>query len=145
MNDGTFTLNFLGQGTKHAADADEYRPYFLEYDPAKWAGETSGGAFKFVDPEGASHNCLILHSAEHGICLFFDKWDKKFIAGVATLGDENRLQETVDIGSDEIYPVGCFISPQQAWPLVESYLNTPTAFPQSPLLKDVNDIDWPAE
>lgn len=145
MSDGKFTLNFLGQPTRREADSADYRPYFLDYDPEKWDAEVNGGAFKFIDPEGASHNCLIIHSADHGICLMFDKWDKKFIAGVATVADEGRMQETVDVGSDEIYPVGCFISPQEAWPLVESYLNEPNTFPHSALLKDVNAIDWPAE
>lgn len=145
MTDGNFTLNFLGQGTKHEADIAYYRPYFMDYDPDKWSADVSGGAFKFRAPEGASHNCLIIHSAGHGICLMFDKWNRKFIAGVSTIADESRLHETVDVGSDEIYPIGCFISPQQAWPLIESFLTNPTAFPQSDLLKDVNEIDWPAE
>ncbi|MGC1503974.1 MAG: hypothetical protein WA782_07500 [Sulfitobacter sp.] len=145
MTDGKFTLNFLGQSTKHVVDTAFYRPYFMDYDPEKWRGDVSGGAFKFIDSERTSHNCLIIHSADHGICLMFDKWNKKFIAGVATMADQSRLHETVDVGSDEIYPVGCFISPQQAWPLVESYLTDPTAFPKSDLLKDVNEIDWPVD
>jgi hypothetical protein len=143
MSSGKFTLNFLGQKTKHEADIGFYKPYFVEYTPDKWKGEVSGGAFKFIDEDGSSYNCLIIHHQTYGICLMFDVWHKKFVSGRSTVGDARRMHETIDVGSDEIYPVGCFISPADAWPMVEQYLLNPKEYPKSFLLKDMGEIDWP--
>jgi hypothetical protein len=143
MNAGRFTLNFLGQKTKHEADIDYFKPYFLDYMPDNWIAEVNGGAFKFIDEDEFSYNCLIVHSQLYGICLMFDVWNKKFISGKSTVGDVTKMHETVDVGSDEIYPIGCFIPPNEAWVMVEQYLLNPKEYPRSAFLKDTNEIDWP--
>lgn len=143
MTKARFTINFLGQRTVHEPDIEHLKRYFLEYSPEKWVSEPSGGAFKYIDEDGVNYNCLIVHSQHHGICVMLDKWNKQFVSGKSTVGDASRMQEVVDVGSDEIYPVGCFVSPDLAWPIVEQYLNEPTKYPSSELLKDTTEIDWP--
>lgn len=143
MNGGNFVLNFLGQRTRKEPDLDYYRDYFMDYKPEKWNHEPFGGCFRFNAIDGSVHSCLIVHKEGLGVCLVFICVQNEIYDSKTTIGDPSRMQEVVDVSTDEFYPVGSFIEPDNAWPMVEQYLLNPIQFPQSDYLKNTEELNWP--
>ena len=73
----------------------------------------------------------------------FHRKDGRARQTMVTVGDLTRMNEIVDVGSDELYPAGAFVSPRDAWPLVEQFLRNPTQFPSGDLLKNNAELEWP--
>lgn len=145
MTEDGFRLVFLDQPARTVADPADYQDYFLAYDPEKWAAEQEFGLFRYRRAD-RGHYCIFRHSREHGIVVEFGVEDGKsrsILKTWVTLAGEARIDEIVDVGSDELFSVGCFVTPQVAWPLVESFLRDPTTIPRSDVLVDSDTIDWP--
>ena len=146
MTNPKFVLNFLNQPTRFQADPNDYRDFFESYDSRKWQEGGNGGSFKYFSDDGKIFTCLIAHSSEHGILVQLgarDTVQKKRFRSYITVGNKDKLNDFVDIGSDEVFSVGCFVSPQKAWILVREFLREPTKTPSSALLIDASLIPIP--
>lgn len=145
---GRFNLNFLAQETTEEVNVEYYRPYFEDYSPEKWEAEVNGGAFNYFSDDGKEYSCLIAHDPQLGILVQFGIWDKESTENNCswiTVSDTTKLNKFIDVGSDELHSVGSFVSPMEAWKLVETFLINPQDF--NPLefknLTDASKVPWP--
>lgn len=143
MEKGEFNLNFLEEGTREDPDPTYYRDYFVNYSPEKWEGDVSGGVFQFFADTGPEYTLQFSHSAEHGISLSYTADLNGKYEMLVTVGDPRRMSEIVDVGVDELRPVGSFLPPQEAWPIVEAFLRNPTEKPPSTKLVPIAEANWP--
>ena len=143
MAEGEFNLNFLEEDTAEVADPAHYRHFFLEYAPEKWAGDVSGGAFQYFHGEDDEYTLMFSHSAEHGISLSYTTDAGGAYSMLVSVGDPARMDEIIDVGVDELRPVGSFISPQDAWVIVEGFLTAPMEKPASDKMIPIARANWP--
>jgi hypothetical protein len=131
---------------KGGTDAGLWRDYFLKYDPVIWDSDgDGGGVINFYDDDNKEIGLVIQHWHPLGFLLQLDcrnlttnhsEWCK------FSVGDPNRLDQ-FEVRDDLHYPVGCFLSPTDAWLAVEDFLSQPTQ-PSSRIgWIDGADVSWP--
>lgn len=143
MREPLFVLNFLGQGTRRNPAPDYFRGYFLEYRPEKWVAPVSGGSLKYIDENDKHYDLVISHSREAGISLAYAAGEGSEGVYFVSVGEPAKLSEIIDVGVDEFVPLGSFVTPKQAWVVVEQFLKNPTKLPCAEFMRDIEDTDWP--
>lgn len=143
MREPLYILNFLGRRTRTDPSPSYFRGYFVDYTPQKWAAPVAGGSFAYIDRDDRHYDLVVQHSPHHGVCLGYSSGEGADAVFDVSIGDAERLSEVIDIGSDERVPVGGFVAPARAWPVVEAFLLHPTRRPVADFMFDIEDTDWP--
>ena len=139
-----FNISFLDRWFTTPPDVKFFQPYFLQYSPEKWVSEQAGGLLQYFDSKGNRYACMIVHSPEHGICIMLNKKkNREHSYTLVTVGNRDLMNEIIDVRSDERFPVGSFVKPADAWPIIEQFLNNPTLKPISNYIVDIKYADWP--
>lgn len=140
---GSFRNTFLSFAGG-SCDAAKWKPYFSEYQADVWDAE-GDGVLQFHADDGKEYSLVIVHWSGVGFLLQLacrnlttnrSEWCK------FSVSDRNRLDQFEE-RDDLHYPVGCFLSPTDAWPAVEDFLSQPTQ-PSSRIgWIDDAEVSWP--
>jgi hypothetical protein len=81
-------------------------------------------------------------SAEHGVCLTYDKWDgrEQRKHTLISKGDLGRLREFVRSLHGDPISVGLFISFREAWKAVREFIETDGELPESIEWISISDL-----
>lgn len=145
MNVG-FSCNFLDYKTENHPQPKMYKPFFIEYDSAKWRAGSGGGAFKYFDGKGIEYALIISEDSRFGIMLIYEKWDEnqnKSIGSWYSVSQLNQLSQFVTNEDELDMPKGSYMKPVDAWDAVSGFLENPCSIPRAIQWIDVNDIAWP--
>jgi hypothetical protein len=131
----------FGRGS---CDPIRWEPYFVDYDPKLWDGE-SGGLLQFHSDDGKEYTLLIKHLSNLGFLLDLSCRDlcaNRSIWCKYSVKDRKRLSEFEKL-DDLLLPRGCFLLPHEAWLAVEDFLREPTQASDRVEWIDACDIPWP--
>lgn len=139
---GAFRNTFRTFASK-SCNPDDWRKYFSEYCVGDWISEGDGVLQYYENNE--EYSLVINHWLNQGFlmeqgCRNLDtnrtEWCK------LSLSDRGRLTEFAE-QDDLHFPIGCFISPSQAWLVVEDFLRKPTQLSPRVQWVDYSEIVWP--
>ena len=144
---GEFHCNFLDWATNNSSDPEKYKDHFLNYDPQKWLAGSGGGAFTYRDDEFADCTIIALENPKYGIMFMYNlrrKGDKKG-EGWLTVGNVELINQIEDVGDDQFFPLGSFVTPEEAWLALEDFFKHPTEKPKRVKWVNVDDVEWPED
>lgn len=122
----------------------EWKKYFSEYNPEIWDAE-GDGVLQYYSEDNKEFSLIIVHWRGVGFLLQLacrdletnrSRWCK------FSVSDSSKLTEFQE-QDDLYYPVGCFLSPNEAWLAVEDFLNAPTNPSSRINWIDDHEISWP--
>ena len=143
MDNAEFSLNFLEESLRTDPDPSYYEHFFLSYAPEKWVSDVNGGLFQFFDETETEYSLTVQHSPNHGISLTYMFGEGFDVKTFVTIADAAKLADVIDVGVDEFVPIGSFISPEAAWPMVKAFLLDPKSIPDPKQMFDIEKTDWP--
>lgn len=127
-----------------SCEPDQWKKYFLDYKPEIWDAE-GDGVLTYRSEADKDYSLVIIHWSDFGFLLQLTCDNLKTNCPeycCFSLRDKNRLAEFTEL-DDLTYPVGCFLSADDAWLAVEEFLNHPEE--PSPRIQWIEDeqIEWP--
>lgn len=107
-----------------SADPENWKSYFLNYDPAKWNEEGDGGLHFADESEEIRYSLIVAHYADLGFSLWQTTSLKKKSATMISVNKPVAIGEFVEVDDFNI-PLGSFLPPEDAWLAVEDFLHEP--------------------
>lgn len=151
MVESTFHGNFLYQEDDNSdkVNPEDYRHYFMDYNPQKWDFEVIGRWVRYITPDGQLDISLVIQeSPQYGFSIDWtqygrDRFDNSNDLQMVSLSDVSKIQQAICVSGDQIVSLGTFISPEEAWEIVFGFLTNPTQHPTSKSMADLKDLPWP--
>ena len=106
----------------------------------------NGGSFQYFFVDGKIASLLALHHRSLGYLLnyvLYDRDRKKVLKDFFSVGSSEKMDLVEDIGDEEFYPIGAFISLEDAWKAVEDFINHPSKKSSKINWISSDEISWP--